>query len=68
MTLLTPDIQGSGWIDELSDEQCKEIFWLYVDDPDQFLSSHPAPLLGRAMRYALHQVARSAGATPETPG
>ena len=37
------------WIDELSDEQCMEIFWLYVESPDEFLGSHPAPLLGAAM-------------------
>ena len=47
---------GPGWIDELSDEQCKEIFWLYLESPDEFLQSHPAPLLGAAMRYALRRV------------
>ena len=33
-----------------------EIFWLYVESPDEFLQSHPAPLLGAAMRYALRRV------------
>lgn len=47
---------GSSWIDELSDEQCMEIFWLYVDPPEIFLRSHPAPLLGAAMRHALRLV------------
>lgn len=47
---------GPSWIDELSDEQCMEIFWLYVDPPEEFLQSHPAPLLGAAMRHALHVV------------
>lgn len=43
-----------------------EIFWLYVDPPEEFLRSHPAPLLGAAMRHALRLVLaeqpRSAGA------
>ena len=47
---------GPSWIDQLSDEQCMEIFWLYVDPPEEFLRSHPAPLLGAAMRYALRKV------------
>ena len=48
--------EGSSWIDQLSDEQCMEIFWLYVDPPEEFLRSHPAPLLGAAMRFALRTV------------
>lgn len=55
---------GTAWIDELSDEQCMEIFWLYVDPPEAFLQSHPAPLLGAAMRHALRLVA---AAQPERP-
>ena len=47
----------TDWIDEISDEQCMEIFWLYVDPPEPFLESHPPALLGQAMRYALKQVA-----------
>lgn len=47
-----------AWIDSLTDEQCAEVFWLYVESPDAFLASHPAPLLGAAMRYALRCVAR----------
>ncbi len=47
---------GVSWIDELSDEQCKEIFWLYVEEPEQFLARHPAALLGAAMRRALRLV------------
>lgn len=54
---ITPAIpREPGWIDELSDAQCMEIFWLYVESPDEFLQSHPAPLLGAAMRYALRRV------------
>lgn len=45
-----------SWIDEITDEQCMEIFWLYLEAPDEFLRAHPAPLLGAAMRYALRQV------------
>ena len=47
---------GPSWIDELSDVQCMEVFWLYVESPDEFLRSHPAPLLGAAMRHALRTV------------
>ena len=56
------------WIEELSDEQCMEIFWLYVESPDEFLGSHPAPLLGAAMRYALRRVLADTDrvASPET--
>ncbi len=49
---------GTGWIDELTDEQCMEIFWLYVEPPEPFLERHPPALLGRAMRYALKAVVR----------
>jgi hypothetical protein len=51
------DASGSDWIDEITDEQCMEIFWLYVDPPEPFLKSHPPQLLGAAMRYALRAVA-----------
>lgn len=46
------------WIDELSDEECMEVFWLYVDPPEPFLNAHPAPLLGAAMRHALRLIVR----------
>lgn len=59
MNELPPRASGAGWIDELTDEQCMEIFWLYVDPPEPFLESYPAPLLGRAMRFALHAVAEA---------
>ena len=52
-----PDHPPADWIDSLSDEQCMEIFWLYVDPPEPFLEAHPPALLGAAMRYALRQVA-----------
>jgi hypothetical protein len=52
-----PQPSGTDWIDELSDEACMEIFWLYVDPPEPFLEAHPPALLGQAMRYALKQVA-----------
>ena len=63
LTRIMPDDDASlegprfGWIDELTDSQCMEIFWLYVDHPEEFLARHPPPLLGRAMREALRQVA-----------
>ena len=62
---ITPAIpREPGWIDELSDEQCMEIFWLYVESPDEFLRSHPAPLLGAAMRYALRRVLEGSDVRP----
>ncbi len=53
---------AADWIEALTDEQCMEIFWLYVDPPEDFLASHPPELLGQAMRYALRAVA---GAKPQ---
>ena len=50
---------STDWIDQLSDQQCMEIFWLYVDPPEPFLEAHPPELLGKAMRYALKEVART---------
>ena len=50
------DATDCDWIDDLSDAQCMEIFWLYVEPPEPFLRSYPQQLLGQAMRYALHQV------------
>ena len=58
-----PHPEKADWIDELSDEQCIEIFWLYVDPPEPFLECHPPALLGQAMRYALRQVAASEEST-----
>jgi hypothetical protein len=49
--------QPLDWIDELTDEQCMEVFWLYVDPPEPFLERHSPALLGEAMRYALRAVA-----------
>ena len=62
MQPVTPEEPGLDWIDELTDEQCMEIFWLYVDPPEPFLQRHPPALLGRALRYALREVARETGA------
>ena len=59
-----PDEHGSAWIDDLSDEQCMEIFWLYVDPPEPFLQRHPPALLGTALRYALRAVARQHDTEP----
>jgi hypothetical protein len=56
-----PEANGIEWIDELSDEQYMEIFWLSVNPPEPFLQSHPPELLGQAMRFALREVASSLG-------
>lgn len=52
----TPADATSDWIDELTDSQCMEVFWLYVQPPEEFLARHPPALLGQAMRHALRQV------------
>ncbi len=56
---LRPGQSGTDWIDELTDSQCMEVFWLYVDPPEPFLAKFPPALLGAAMRHALRQVAES---------
>jgi hypothetical protein len=57
----TTDDSGLAWIDELTDSQCMEVFWLYVDPPEPFLARYPPALLGQALRHALRQVARQEG-------
>ena len=62
---VSPDLpSGSSWIDDLNDEQCMEIFWLYVEPPDEFLRAHDPRLLGAAMRYALRVVAADSSNAP----
>lgn len=69
MSDIRADEAGSAWIDELSDEQCAEVFWLYVDPPEPFLARHPPRLLGRALRHALKLIAAElpAGAPDRMP-
>ena len=67
MPALTPQFEGLDWIDDMTDEQCMDVFWLYVDPPEPFLAQHPPPLLGAAMRRALREVALAEGAGPATP-
>lgn len=59
---LLPGEPGTDWIDQLTDSQCMEVFWLYVDPPEPFLARFPPALLGAAMRHALRQVAARARA------
>lgn len=61
---LTPDKLGADWIDQLTDSQCMEVFWLYVDPPEPFLERFPPALLGQALRHALRQVAARCPPTP----
>lgn len=58
------DPSGTDWIDELTDSQCMEVFWLYVDPPEPFLAKYPPALLGKALRRALREVAASQAAGP----
>jgi hypothetical protein len=53
---ILPYESGTAWIDDLTDDQCLEIFWLYVENSEEFFAKHPKPLLGQALRYALRQV------------
>jgi hypothetical protein len=56
----SPSVEPStdtSWIDEISDKECMDVFWLYVDPPEPFLAAHPPRLLGAAMRYALKAIA-----------
>lgn len=48
-----------SWIDEITDAECMDVFWLYVDPPEPFLEAHSSALLGAAMRYALRAIAQS---------
>jgi len=57
---IVPETPGRHWIDQLTDEQCMEIFWLYVDPPEPFLARFPPALLGAAMRHALKEIAGGA--------
>lgn len=61
MSLPIPEEHGTEWIDELTDEECMEVFWLYVDPPEPFLQAYPPRLLGDALRFALKAVCGAAG-------
>lgn len=65
MKPIAPYEPGADWIDELTDDQCLEVLWLYLESPDDFFAKHPKPLLGQALRYALRRV--YAGAAAEKP-
>ena len=67
MTDIKPLESGWAWIDELSDAQCMEIFWLYVDPPEPFLQRHAPELLGQALRRALRQVLTDSQVPPSSP-
>lgn len=69
MSSSIPTDPGFDWIDELTDSQCMEVFWLYVDPPEPFLARYPPALLGRALRHALRQVAKqgTAAGVPPSP-
>lgn len=56
MERILPYEPGTAWIDDLTDDQCLEILWLYLENPDEFFAKHPKRLLGTALRYALRQV------------
>lgn len=66
--LVPEEESGTDWIDELTDSQCMEVFWLYVDPPEPFLERYPPALLGRALRHALREVAGRFPPIPKRAG
>jgi hypothetical protein len=62
MKPIAPYEPGVDWIDDLTDDQCLEVFWLYIESPEDFFAKHPKPLLGQALRYALRRVLADAPA------
>ena len=59
---IVPEEPGSDWIDDLTDDQCLEVYWLYLESPDEFFARYPKPLLGQALRYALREVMKESDA------
>ena len=56
MSEVNPHESGSAWIEELTDDQCLEVFWLYLESPEEFFGKYPKPLLAKALRYALRAI------------
>lgn len=67
MSGLIHDEEEFDWIDKMTDSECMEVFWLYVDPPEPFLARYPPQLLGTAMRRALREIARAQHATGPRP-
>ena len=67
MPASAPHHEELAWIDQLTDAQCMEVFWLYVDPPEPFLARYPPQLLGAAMRHALREIASSQNADRQNP-
>ena len=61
---IMPSLEGTEWIDSMTDDQCMEVFWLYVDPPEPFLEQHAPALLGAALRRALREVAANSHHAP----
>jgi hypothetical protein len=58
---ISPHETGSDWIEDLSDDECLEVLWLYLEEPEEFFARYPKPLLGQALRYALRAVIATTG-------
>ena len=58
------DDTATDWIDDLTDDQCLEVFWLYLETPDEFFAKYPKPLLGYALRYALRMAIAARSPSP----
>jgi hypothetical protein len=65
MSVPGSDAEGFAWIDAMTDAECMEVFWLYVDPPEPFLARHSPQLLGAAMRRVLREVAQTHGVRRE---
>jgi hypothetical protein len=63
---IVPHESGLAWIDDLTDDQCLEVYWLYLEEPDEFFKKYPKALLGQALRYALRALVQ-AGEADATP-
>jgi hypothetical protein len=59
MSVPESGVEEFAWIDAMTDAECAEVFWLYVDPPEPFLAKYPPQLLGVAMRTALRAIAQA---------
>lgn len=64
MTKIVPTESGSAWIEDLTDDECLEVYWLYLEEPEAFFKKYPKPLLGQALRYALRALIQGEKSPP----
>ena len=59
MNPIVPYESGTAWIEDLTDDQCLEVFWLYLEAPEEFFGKYPKPLIAQALRYTLRRLMTS---------